>query len=133
MKKTITLLFALALGLFLQAQTFVGNMSIASFGQKNIQCTLTLDGQGRATLVMQRVKFAKMMPVRVDMVVSGLSASRDAAGNLVLSGTNIIPTAGNKSYPKKIITNFRGTLRGGNLNTTFTMSQKKVTYAGKQK
>ena len=42
MKKTIALLFALTLGLFLQAQTFVGNMNIASFGHKNIQCGIIL-------------------------------------------------------------------------------------------
>lgn len=133
MKKIATLLFALVLGIVLQAQTFVGNMNIASFGQKNITCTLTADAQGHATLVMQRVKFAKMMPVRVDMTVSGLTAKKDAAGNLILSGTDIVPTAGSKSYPKKTITHFRGTVQGGTLSTTFTMSGKKVTYTGKQK
>ena len=133
MKKTATLLFALVLGIVLQAQTFVGNMNIASFGQKNITCALTVDGQGHATLVMQRVKFAKMMPVRVDMTVSGLTAKKDASGNLILSGTDIVPTAGSKSYPKKTITHFRGTVQGGTLSTTFTMSGKKVTYTGKQK
>ena len=74
-----------------------------------------------------------MMPVRVDMTVSGLTATKDAAGNLILSGTDIVPTAGSKSYPKKTITHFRGTVQGGTLSTTFTMSGKKVTYTGKQK
>lgn len=132
MKKAITLLLALIVGLVLQAQTFLGSMTIASFGQKNVKCTLTVDSHGHATLVMQRVKFAKLMPVRVDMAVSGLTAKQDADGNLRLTG--IIPTAGGRTYPKKTITDFHGTVRGSTLSATFTMSQKTVTYTGtKQK
>lgn len=134
MKKTITLLLALIVGLVLQAQTFVGSMTIASFGQKNVKCTLTVDSHGHATLVMQRVKFAKLMPVRVDMAVSGLTAKQDADGNLRLTGTGIIPTAGGRTYPKKTITDFHGTVRGSTLSASFSMSQKTVTYTGtKQK
>lgn len=133
MKRVITLLFALMLGMALQAQTFVGNMSIATFQQKNITCTLKVDAQGRGTLVMQRVKFAKMMPVRVDMSIAGLTVKKDRDGNLTLTGTDIVPTAGDKSYPKKTVTNFHGTLRGGTLTANFTMSEKKVTFTGKQK
>ena len=133
MKRVITLLFALMLGMALQAQTFVGNMSIATFQQKNITCTLKVDAQGRGTLVMQRVKFAKMMPVRVDMSIAGLTVKKDRDGNLTLTGTDIVPTAGEKSYPKKTVTNFHGTLRGGTLTAKFTMSEKKVTFTGKQK
>lgn len=133
MKRVITLLFALMLGMALQAQTFVGNMSIATFQQKNITCTLKVDAQGRGTLVMQRVKFAKMMPVRVDMSIAGLTVKKDRDGNLTLTGTDIVPTAGEKSYPKKTVTNFHGTLRGGTLTANFTMSEKKVTFTGKQK
>lgn len=133
MKRVITLLFALMLGMVLQAQTFVGNMSIATFQQKNITCTLKVDAQGRGTLVMQRVKFAKMMPVRVDMSIAGLTVKKDRDGNLTLTGTDIVPTAGENSYPKKTVTNFHGTLRGGTLTANFTMSEKKVTFTGKQK
>ena len=133
MKRVISLLFALMLGMSLQAQTFVGNMSIATFQQKNITCTLKVDAQGRGTLVMQRVKFAKMMPVRVDMSIAGLTVKKDRDGNLTLTGTDIVPTAGEKSYPKKTVTNFHGTLRGGTLTANFTMSEKKVTFTGKQK
>lgn len=133
MKRVITLLFALMLGMALQAQTFVGNMSIATFQQKNITCTLKVDAQGRGTLVMQRVKFAKMMPVRVDMSIASLTVKKDRDGNLTLTGTDIVPTAGEKSYPKKTVTNFHGTLRGGTLTANFTMSEKKVTFTGKQK
>ena len=133
MKRVITLLFALMLGMALQAQSFVGNMSIATFQQKNITCTLKVDAQGRGTLVMQRVKFAKMMPVRVDMSIAGLTVKKDRDGNLTLTGTDIVPTAGEKSYPKKTVTNFHGTLRGGTLTANFTMSEKKVTFTGKQK
>lgn len=133
MKRVITLLFALMLGMALQAQSFVGNMSIATFQQKNITCTLKVDAQGRGTLVMQRVKFAKMMPVRVDMSIAGLTVKKDRDGNLTLTGTDIVPTAGDKSYPKKTVTNFHGTLRGGTLTANFTMSEKKVTFTGKQK
>jgi len=133
MKRVITLLFALMLGMALQAQSFVGNMSIATFQQKNITCTLKVDAQGRGTLVIQRVKFAKMMPVRVDMSIAGLTVKKDRDGNLTLTGTDIVPTAGEKSYPKKTVTNFHGTLRGGTLTANFTMSEKKVTFTGKQK
>ena len=133
MKRVISLLFALMLGMALQAQTFVGNMSIATFQQKNITCTLKVDAQGRGTLVIQRVKFAKMMPVRVDMSIADLTVKKDRDGNLTLTGTDIVPTAGEKSYPKKTVTNFHGTLRGGTLTANFTMSEKKVTFTGKQK
>jgi len=133
MKKIITLLFALVLGLALQAQNFVGNMSIASFNQKNITCVLKVDAQGNGTLVMQKVKFAKMMPVRVNMSIAGLTVKKDKNGNLVLAGNNIVPTAGDKSYPKKTITNFHGTVQGGTLSVNFIMSEKKVTFTGKQK
>jgi hypothetical protein len=83
---------------------------------------------------MQRVKFAKLMPVRVDMAVSGLTAKQDADGNLRLTGAGIIPTTCGRTYPKKTITDFHGTVRGSTLSATFTMSQKTVTYTGtKQK
>jgi len=133
MKKIIPLLFALILGMALHAQNFVGNMRIASFDQKNITCLLKVDAQGHGTLVMQRVKFAKMMPVRIDMTLSGLSVKKDPNGTLVISGNNIVPTAGDKSYPKKTVTHFHGTLQGSTLSLNFIMSEKNVTFTGKQK
>lgn len=133
MKKYITILIALMLGMALQAQNFVGNMSIASFQQKNVTCTLKVDAQGHGTLVMQKVKFAKMMPVRVNMSIAGLTVKKDKNGNLVITGNNIVPTAGDKSYPKKTVTNFRGTVQDGTLTANFMMSEKKVTFSGKQK
>jgi hypothetical protein len=65
--------------------------------------------------------------------VQELTVKKDRDGNLTLTGTDIVPTAGDKSYPKKTITNFHGTLRGGTLTANFTMSEKKVTFTGKQK
>ena len=103
-KKIILTLALLFLTLAATAQSYVGTMEIDGYTRNNVDIRLARTQQGTIVLYMYNVKFARLMPVKVDMETPGLTL---ADGRL--QGNGIVPTTKGKPYEKYRITRFNGT------------------------
>jgi hypothetical protein len=103
-KKIILTLTLLFLTLAATAQSYVGTMEINGYTRNNVDIRLARTQQGTIVLYMYNVKFARLMPVKVDMETPGLTL---ADGRL--QGNGIVPTTKGKPYEKYRITRFNGT------------------------
>jgi hypothetical protein len=103
-KKIILTLTLLFLTLAATAQSYVGTMEIDGYTRNNVDIRLARTQQGTIVLYMYNVKFARLMPVKVDMETPGLTL---ADGRL--QGNGIVPTTKGKPYEKYRITRFNGT------------------------
>lgn len=134
--KRLVLLLMLACGLMLSAQTYVGTMTFGSYTQKNVVARLTVK-DGEATLLMERVKFSRFMPVKVDVMFDAIKVGYpvDADGNrlttapLTLTGEGIVPLSNGKRYEKYVVRQGRGTA-GQRCDFSCMMGDKKVSYKG---
>ncbi len=124
MKKLIILALA-AVGFVLQgnATEFVGSMSLAS-GYSLDDVRVSLDEQGNLTLYS--VKFARMMPVRVDVLIPQVECNNER-----ISGENIIPSVSGKPHPDRIVTQLHGTVDKQALVFRCLMGGKEIHYKGK--
>ncbi len=124
MKKLIILALA-AVGFVLQgnATEFVGSMSLAS-GYSLDDVRVSLDEQGNLTLYS--VKFARMMPVRVDVLIPQVECNNER-----ISGEDIIPSVSGKPHPDRIVTQLHGTVDKQALVFRCLMGGKEIHYKGK--
>jgi len=124
MKKLIILALA-AVGFVVQgnATEFVGSMSLASgYSLDNVR--VSLDEQGNLTLYS--VKFARMMPVRVDVLIPQVECNNER-----ISGEDIIPSVSGKQHPDRIVTQLHGTVDKQALVFRCLMGGKEMHYKGK--
>ena len=128
LKKTIFAALALAAALAAGAQTYVGTMTIGDYTQRGVEVTLTQKQGGSASALMHRVKFARMMPVRLDVELKPL---RLADGRL--AADSLVPTAGNKSYEKFTVRRLAGTSDASALRFKCRMGKKELAFDGKKK
>lgn len=124
MKKLIILALA-AVGFVLQgnATEFVGSMSLAS-GYSLDDVRVSLDEQGNLTLYS--VKFARMMPVRVNVLIPQVECNNER-----ISGEDIIPSVSGKPHPDRIVTQLHGTVDKQALVFRCLMGGKEIHYKGK--
>ena len=111
-----------------RAQTYCGNMTIDGFKQENIDVMVASDKNGNVFLTMYRVKFARMMPVKVDLKVSPV-----VLHNSTLAGDSIVPVYKGKEYDKYIITALRGVADSKRLSVDCMMGDKHLHYDGRRK
>ena len=107
-------LLALGIALLLAAAPvsaqYVGKMSLGSYADRNVEATLRVSGQ-QATLTLHRVKFARMMPVRIDMQLQGLQVQGDS-----VMAARVVPSAKGKPYEKYLVEGLRGRFAAGYKN-----------------
>jgi len=128
MRKT-TLLFALlALSLYVSAQTYVGTMTVGNYTQKDVEVKLSKTVQRGVSMTFFHVKFARMMPVRLNVVIPTLSLEDSH-----MRGDNIIPTANGKRHEKYLVRNLTGDADAQRLKFTCTMGKKQLTFNGTRK
>lgn len=126
----LLLLFCSAV-LSAQTTTYVGTLTVDGYTRHNVTAKVSVNNNS-ATMVLYDVKFARMMPVKVDATIPKLHAST-TNGTTTLSGTNIVPTVGSKSHTKHIVKNLRGTCTASQLSTTMMLGDKKTSFSGKAK
>lgn len=107
------------------AAEYVGTMQMAS-GYTLDDVRVSIDEKG--CLTMYRVKFARLMPLRVDVVISPVKQE-----NGKLSGDNIIPTVNNKPYPDKVVTKLKGTISSNSISFSCLFGGKGMEYKGQKK
>ena len=93
-----------------------GQLAITSSGftKDDVRTKVVLVSSDTLDLYMYEVKFAALMPVTIDMVVSGVSYTR-TGNRITFRGDGIIPTAGNKPYEKYVIRDLEGTITADSL------------------
>lgn len=124
-KKPILTLLLLLLGLAVTAQSYVGTMEIDGYTRKNVDVRLARTQQGTIVLYMYNVKFARLMPVKVDMEIPGLTL---ADGRL--QGNGIVPTSKGKPYDKYRVTRFNGTADTEKITFSCFLGDKQMKYSG---
>ena len=86
---------------------------------------------GKLNFVMYKVKFAKAMPIKLDMVVEGVDCL-GAIGNYVLAGNGIVPYAMGGAFEKYTITELVGAITNNTMTLSFKCGEYPVTYEGKK-
>ena len=125
MKKLIVLL-NLLFCLSLSATEYIGTLQMASgYTLKDVR--VCLDGQGNLTLY--HVKFARMMPMRVDVVLPTVTLRQDDSVT-VLSGDGIVPTMYGKPKPERIVTQLQGKADGSAIEFHCLLGGKAMQYQG---
>ena len=105
------------------ATDYVGTMQMASgFSLDDVR--VSLDEQGNMTLY--RVKFARMMPVRVDVLIPHVKRHNEH-----ISGEDIIPSVSGKPHPDRIVTHLQGTADKQSLDFRCLFGGKEMHYKGK--
>lgn len=86
---------------------------------------------GKLNFVMYKVKFAKAMPIKLDMVVEGVDCL-GAIGNYVLAGNGIVPYAMGGAFEKYTITELVGAITNNTMTLSFKCGEYPVTYEGRK-
>ena len=128
MKKKLIVLLNLLFCLSLSATEYVGTLRMAS-GYTLSDVRVSLDEQGNLTLY--RVKFSRMMPVRVDVVLPNLTLREDSTTTVIL-GDNIIPTMNGKPKPERIATQLQGHADGSSIEFHCLLGGKGMQFQGKK-
>ena len=81
---------------------------------------------------MYDVKFATMMPVTIDMLISGVSYIKQGQ-TIRFYGDSIVPTAGNKPYEKYIITDLEGYVTADSICLSNNYGETPSIYRGARK
>jgi len=128
MKKKLIVLLNLLFCLSLSATEYVGTLRMAS-GYTLSDVRVSLDEQGNLTLY--RVKFSRMMPVRVDVVLPNVTLREDSTTTVIL-GDNIIPTMNGKPKPERIATQLQGNVDGSSVVFHCLLGGKGMQFQGKK-
>ena len=93
-----------------------GQLTITSSGftKDDVRTKVVLVSSDTLDLYMYEVKFAALMPVTIDMVVSGVAYTK-SGNQITFRGDGIVPTAGNKPYEKYVIRDLEGTITADSL------------------
>lgn len=124
-KKPLLTLLLLLLGLAAAAQSYIGTMEIDGYTRKNVDVRLARTQQGTIVLYMYNVKFARLMPVKVDMEIPGLTLDDGR-----LQGNGIVPTSKGKPYEKYRITRFNGTADTEKITFSCFLGDKEMKFSG---
>ena len=117
------------LSLSVSAAEYVGTMQMAS-GYTLSDVRVRLDEQGNLTLF--RVKFARMMPVRVDVVLPSLTLRQDGSA-IVFSGDSIIPMLNDRPKPDRLATQLQGKADSSSIAFHCLLGGKAMQFKGKKK
>lgn len=102
----------------------------SGFTKENVRTKVVMVDKEKLDIYMFDVKFATLMPVTIDMVISGVDYKKDGKG-IQFFGDSIVPTAGNKPYEKYIVTELRGYITADSLCLTNNYGETPSVYAGK--
>lgn len=104
----------------------------SGFTKENLRTKVILVDDELLDIYMFEVKFATMMPVTIDMVISNVSYTKTGDA-IEFYGDSIVPTAGNKPkpYEKYIVTDLKGSISADSLCLSNNYGETPSVYAGK--
>ena len=127
-KRMLSVVLLLTLACVSNAQTYVGTLTIGNYQQKEVEVRLKKGSTGEHSLVLYNTKFARMMPVKLDVELQPIEV-KDA----VIQGDNIVPTARKKRYEKHTVHHLRGRIESGAMRFKCRMGEKQLVFEGKRK
>ena len=101
----------------------------SGFTKEDVRTKVILVDDELLDIYMFDVKFASMMPVTIDMVISGVGYTKQG-NDIHFYGDSIIPTAGDKPYDKYIVTDLQGIITADSLCLTNNYGTTPSVYAG---
>jgi len=101
----------------------------SGFTKENVRTKVVLVSDKLMDIYMFDVKFAVLMPVTIDMVISGVGYTK-TADEIRFSGDGIVPTAGNKPYDKYIVTNLVGRITADSICLSNNYGDTPAIYSG---
>ena len=127
MKKTLLLLCLLAFGFYAGAQTYVGTMTVDGYTRENVKVTLKKTEKEGLVLTMYKVKFARMMPVKIDFDIPQLKLEGSQ-----LTADGVVPVSKGKRYEKYTIHRLSGTADSKEISFNCLMGDKTFSFKGKR-
>ena len=127
-KKIIQTLTMALMAMVATAQSYVGTMEVNGYTRKEVVVQLAKTKQGELVLKMFNVKFARLMPVKVDVDIPGITLNGSR-----LQGNNIIPSSKGKPYERYRVTKLDGKADSQQISFTCMMGDKPVKFSGKRK
>lgn len=117
-----------------ESTCFKGTMHVdqndgTMFTQEEVEVYFELYDDTKLNFVMYKVKFATGMPLKLDMVVEGVSYT-ETDGTYILSGDGIVPYAMGGPFEKFTITQLEGSITDDTMTLSFLCGEYPVTYAG---
>ena len=108
----------------LQAQTFVGTMTVGNYIKNDVTVQVQpSSSQDLVSITLFGVKFAKLMPVKLDVKIDSVLKKDN-----LLTGDNIVPTNKGKQYEKYLVRHLEGVIERDGLRFTCQMGRKQLDY-----
>ena len=127
MKKTLLLLCLLAFGFYAGAQTYIGTMTVDGYTRENVKVTLKKTEKEGLVLTMYKVKFARMMPVKIDFDIPQLKLEGSR-----LTADGVVPVSKGKRYERYTIHRLSGTVDSKEISFNCLMGDKPFSFKGKR-
>ena len=122
MRTFLFILVFLVLSLPIVARDYTGTMTVGEgYTMHDVHVTLQADG----TLTLYRVKFARMMPIRVDVTIPNLSIHEGQ-----VTGDSIVPMVGDKSHPSRMMTSMHGSYTNSHIRFDCLFGGKPLRFDG---
>ena len=125
--KSLLLFFMLTFGLCAGAQTYVGTMTVDGYKRENVKVTLKKTEKEGIVLTMYKVKFARMMPVKIDFDIPQMKLEGSR-----LTADGVVPVSKGKRYEKYTIHRLSGTADSKQISFTCTMGDKPFSFKGRR-
>ena len=127
--RKIVLFFAfVTLGWALRGQQYVGTLTIGNYTQRGVEVSLATPRADTTALTLFDVKFSRMMPVRLDVVIPSLTLREGR-----LSADRTVPASGKKRYEKFLVQRLRGQADAERLSFSCQMGKKMLSFSGARK
>ena len=119
----------------IEKECYIGTMTVDQndgtfYTQEDVEVDYEII-DGKLNFVMYDVKFAKAMPLKLNMVVEGVDCL-GAIGNYVLAGNGIVPYAMGGPFEKFTITELVGAITNNSMTLSFKCGEYPVTYEGRK-
>lgn len=112
---------------------YSGTMTVVAGGKdnvsENVNVNVSLQDDGTATIVFNKVKFVPQMPVSLDVTVPGVKCEC-RENEIILSGNDIVPMAMGMPYKKYKVTSFTGKIIAGKLKISLNFGEFATSYVG---
>lgn len=96
---------------------------------ENVKVNVSLQEDGTATIIFNKVKFVPQMPVSLDVTVPGVKCEI-RENEIILSGNDIVPLAMGMPYAKYKVTSLSGKITAGKLTVSLNFGEFATSYVG---
>lgn len=110
---------------------YSGTMTVVADGKDNVSenVNVSLQNNGTATIIFNKVKFVPQMPVSLDVTVPGVKCEI-CENEIILSGNDIVPMAMGMPYKKYNVTSLTGKITAGKLTISLNFGEFATSYVG---